>query len=31
MDLAESIESPTARIQAFVALAGAIPDRQAKK
>jgi tetratricopeptide (TPR) repeat protein len=31
MDLAESIESPNARIQAFVALASAIPDRRAKK
>ena len=31
MDLAESIESPGARMQAFVALAGAIPDRRAKK
>jgi hypothetical protein len=31
MDLAESISSPNARIQAFVMLASAIPDRQAKK
>lgn len=31
MDLAESIESPTARIQAFMMLASAIPDRRATK
>ena len=31
MDLAESIQSPGARMQAFVALAGAIPERPAKK
>src|SRR5262249_36210274 len=31
MDLAESIESPTARIQAFMTLANTLPDRQAKK
>jgi beta-lactamase regulating signal transducer with metallopeptidase domain len=31
MNLAESIESPTARIQAFMTLANVIPDRQARK
>jgi beta-lactamase regulating signal transducer with metallopeptidase domain len=31
MDLAEAIDSPNARIQAFTALASAIPDRRAKK
>jgi hypothetical protein len=31
MDLAASIESPDARLNALVAVATAIPDRQAKK
>ncbi|MGO9466313.1 MAG: M56 family metallopeptidase [Isosphaeraceae bacterium] len=31
MDLAESIKSPNSRMQAFVALAGAIPEQRAKK
>ncbi len=31
MKLAESIQSPGARMQAVVALAGAIPERPAKK